>query len=75
VKAADSTKQNEQGDQNNEGDHGVALLLEHDDRATSIERKTVITITPLHNFFAPRLDELPGLVTSLPGAPISVAMN
>jgi hypothetical protein len=28
-----------------------------------------ITVTPLHNFFAPRLSELPGLVSSLPGAP------
>jgi hypothetical protein len=38
-------------------------------KALGIERKTVISITPLHNFFAPRLDELPGLVGSLPGAP------
>ena len=36
--------------------------------ALGIERKIVISITPLHNFFAPRLDELPGLVSSLPGA-------
>jgi hypothetical protein len=28
-----------------------------------------ITVTPLHNFFAPRLNELPALVPSLPGAP------
>jgi hypothetical protein len=33
-----------------------------------IERETAITITPLHNLFAPRLQELPGLVPSLPGA-------
>jgi|SRR5215211_5030000 len=33
-----------------------------------IERKTEITVTPLHNLFAPRLDEIPGLVPSLPGA-------
>jgi hypothetical protein len=26
-----------------------------------------ITITPLHNFFAPRLNEFPALVPSLPG--------
>jgi hypothetical protein len=26
-------------------------------------------VTPLHNFFAPRLQELPGLIDSLPGAP------
>ena len=40
-------------------------------KALGIERKTVISITPLHNFFAPRLDELPDLVGSLPGAPNS----
>jgi hypothetical protein len=40
-------------------------------QALGIERKTVISITSLHNFFAPRLDELPDLVTSLPGAPHS----
>jgi hypothetical protein len=34
-----------------------------------IDRQTEITITPLRNLFAPRLDELPGLVPSLPGAP------
>jgi hypothetical protein len=28
-----------------------------------------ITIEPLHNFFAPRLDELPGVISSLPGSP------
>lgn len=38
-------------------------------KALGIERKTEITVTPLHNFFAPRLNELPGLVSSLPGAP------
>jgi len=34
----------------------------------SIDREMKITVTPLHNFFAPRLGELPGLVASLPGA-------
>jgi hypothetical protein len=34
-----------------------------------IDRQTDITVTPLHNLFAPRLGELPGLVPSLPGAP------
>ena len=34
-----------------------------------IDRKTEISIKPLHNVFAPRLDELPGLVVGLPGAP------
>jgi hypothetical protein len=38
-------------------------------KALGIDRRTEITITPLHNFFAPRLDELPGLVSALPGAP------
>jgi hypothetical protein len=33
-----------------------------------IDRETEITVTPLHNLFAPRLDEIPGLVPSLPGA-------
>lgn len=34
-----------------------------------VDRPTKITIEPVHNFFAPRLDELPGVVDSLPGAP------
>lgn len=34
-----------------------------------IDRKTEITVKPLHNLFAPRLAELPGLVDGLPGAP------
>jgi hypothetical protein len=38
-------------------------------KALGIDRKTEITITPLHNFFAPRLNELPGLVSELPGGP------
>jgi hypothetical protein len=38
-------------------------------RALGLERKTDISITPLHNFFAPRLQALPGLIRSLPGAP------
>ena len=38
-------------------------------RALRIERETIVTIRPLHNLFAPRLDELPGLVDALPGAP------
>ncbi len=35
-----------------------------------MQRETAITVTPLHNFFAPLLDELPGVVSSLPGAPV-----
>jgi hypothetical protein len=38
-------------------------------KALGIDRKTEITITPLHNFFAPRLTELPDLVSELPGGP------
>jgi hypothetical protein len=37
--------------------------------AVGMDRETAITVTPLHNFFAPRLDELPRIVSSLPGAP------
>ena len=37
--------------------------------AVGMQRETQITVTPLHNLFAPRLDELPGLIPSLPGAP------
>ena len=38
-------------------------------KAVGLDRKTDISITPLHNFFGPRLKELPGLISSLPGAP------
>ena len=38
-------------------------------QAVGQNRETKITVTPLHNLFAPRLDELPGLIPSLPGAP------
>jgi hypothetical protein len=41
-------------------------------KAVGMDRETTITVTPLHNFFAPRLNELPGLVSSLPGAPTSL---
>jgi hypothetical protein len=34
-----------------------------------IDRKTEITVKPLHNLFALRLLELPELVVGLPGAP------
>lgn len=40
-------------------------------KAVGMERETTITVEPLHNLFAPRLGELPGLVPSLPGAPRS----
>jgi len=38
-------------------------------KALGINRETKITVTPLHNFFAPRLGELPALVNTLPGGP------
>jgi hypothetical protein len=38
-------------------------------KAVGMDRETTITVRPLHNFFAPRLAELPGLVSSLPGGP------
>ena len=38
-------------------------------KAIGLNRKTDISITPLHNFFAPRLEELPAYINSLPGAP------
>jgi hypothetical protein len=38
-------------------------------QALGINRRLEITVQPLHNFFAPRLQELPGLIASLPGAP------
>jgi hypothetical protein len=37
--------------------------------AVGLDRSMEISVTPLHNFFAPRLDELPGLVGKLSGAP------
>src|SRR5262245_62180148 len=38
-------------------------------KAIGLNRKTDISITPLHNFFAPRLEEIPRLISALPGAP------
>ena len=38
-------------------------------KAIGLDRSTEITVTPLHNLFAPRLEELPAVVGSLPGAP------
>ncbi len=36
--------------------------------ALGIEHEAKITVTPLHNFFGPRLQELPDIVGTLPGA-------
>jgi len=42
-------------------------------KALNMHRTPTITVTPLHNFFAPRLGELPGLIGTLPGAPRALA--
>ena len=34
-----------------------------------IQRETTIVFEPLHNFFGPRLSELPSLIGQLPGGP------
>ena len=34
-----------------------------------IQRTTTIAFQPLHNFFGPRMNELPGLIPELPGGP------
>jgi len=34
-----------------------------------INRETMISFQPLHNFFGPRINELPGLIPQLPGGP------
>jgi hypothetical protein len=36
--------------------------------ALEIKSRANITVMPLHNFFAPRLEELPGIIHTLPGA-------
>ena|SRR5438874_1507011 len=38
-------------------------------QAVNLNRHMEISITPLHNFFAPRLLEIPGMIPGLPGAP------
>jgi hypothetical protein len=43
--------------------------LEPATKAIGMNRETQISVTPLHNLFAPRLDELPRLIPSLPGSP------
>ena len=50
-------------------DRFVERRLVPANQAIGLDHATEITVTPLHNLFAPRLDELPGLVSSLPGAP------
>jgi hypothetical protein len=43
--------------------------------AVGLQRQMVITVKPLHNFFAPRLNELPALIGSLPGAPGALSVK
>jgi hypothetical protein len=50
-------------------DRFVERRLAPANEAIGVDRATAITVTPLHNLFAPRLEELPGLVDALPGAP------
>jgi hypothetical protein len=40
--------------------------------AVGVEREMTTTVTPLHNFFAPRFNDPPALVPSLPGAPSAI---
>jgi len=42
------------------------IFLHLPTEAVGMQREAKITVTPLHNFFGPRLAELPGLVPSLP---------
>jgi len=53
-------------------DRFVESRLVPANEAIGLQRQTDITVTPLHNFFGPRLAELPGLVGTLPGRPRSV---
>jgi hypothetical protein len=50
-------------------DRFVEQRLAPANEAVGLERSMEITVTALHNLFAARLDELPGLVSTLPGAP------
>jgi hypothetical protein len=56
-------------DQKENFDRFVERRLAPANEAIGVDRATEITVTPLQNFFAPRLAELPGVVSSLPGEP------
>jgi hypothetical protein len=56
-------------DEKDNFDRFVERRLAPANKEVGIDRATEITVTPLHNLFAPRLDQLPGLIGSLPGAP------
>jgi hypothetical protein len=50
-------------------DRFVERRLAPANQAIGVDHTTEITVTPLHNLFAPRLEEPPGPVGSLPAAP------
>jgi hypothetical protein len=56
-------------DEKDNFDRFVERRLAPANEAIGVDRSTEITVTPLHNLFGPRLEELPALVSSLPGAP------
>ena len=56
-------------------DHVVEARLAPAGEAVGVQHEMVITVKPLHNFFGPRLNELPGLISSLPGAPAKAALT
>jgi hypothetical protein len=56
-------------DEKDNFDRFVEGRLAPANEAIGLDHSTEITVTPLHNLFAPRLEELPELVSALPGAP------
>jgi hypothetical protein len=50
-------------------DRFVERRLGPANEAVGLDHATEITVTPRDNLFAPRLEELPTLISSLPGAP------
>jgi hypothetical protein len=52
-------------------DRFVQRRLAPANKAVGLDHPVDIAVTPLHNLFAPRLEELPRIVSSLPGAPSS----
>ncbi len=56
-------------------DRFVEARLAPAGEAVGVQREMAITLKPLHNLFAPRLNELPGLISSLPGAPAAAAVT
>jgi hypothetical protein len=62
-------------DEKDNFDRFVEHRLAPANEAIGLDRSTEITVTPLHNLFAPRLEELPALVSALPGAPRGAQRN